>query len=67
VVGDIGADVEAALAAGGRGILVPQPRTRREEVEAAPQVAPDLEAAVDALIGAPPMEAAAGEQEEIAA
>jgi HAD superfamily hydrolase (TIGR01509 family) len=51
VVGDIGADVEAAQAAGARGVLVPTPRTRREEVEAAPEVAPDLEAAVSLLIG----------------
>jgi histidinol-phosphate phosphatase family protein len=54
VVGDIGADVGAALAAGARAVLVPTARTRREEVEAAPQLAPDLEAAVDLLLGAPP-------------
>lgn len=35
VVGDIGADVQAAAAAGARGILVPTPATRDEEVEAA--------------------------------
>ena len=39
VVGDIGADVEAAQAAGARGILVPTPATRSEEVAAAPEVA----------------------------
>jgi histidinol-phosphate phosphatase family protein len=50
VVGDIGADVEAALAAGARGVLVPTPRTRREEVSAAPDVAPDLASAVDLLL-----------------
>jgi D-glycero-D-manno-heptose 1,7-bisphosphate phosphatase len=47
VVGDIGADVEAASAAGARGILVPNARTRSEEVRAARWVAPDLEAAVE--------------------
>lgn len=35
VIGDIGADVQAAAGAGARGILVPTPATRREEVEAA--------------------------------
>jgi histidinol-phosphate phosphatase family protein len=50
VVGDIGADVEAASAAGARGVLVPTPRTRREEVAEAPEVAPDLLAAVALLI-----------------
>jgi D-glycero-D-manno-heptose 1,7-bisphosphate phosphatase len=51
VVGDIGADVEAARAAGARGVLVPTPRTRREEVEAAPERAGDLAEAVDLLLG----------------
>ena len=51
LIGDIGADVEAARRAGARGILVPTPRTRPEEVEAAPEVAPDLAAAVDLLLG----------------
>jgi histidinol-phosphate phosphatase family protein len=46
LVGDIGADVEAARAAGARGILVPTPVTRPEEVAAASEVASDLEAAV---------------------
>lgn len=53
VVGDIGADVEAARAAGARGVLVPTPFTRRAEIEAAPEVASDLGAAVDLLIGGP--------------
>jgi histidinol-phosphate phosphatase family protein len=53
VVGDIGADVEAARAAGARAVLVPTPRTRREEVAAAPETAPDLEAAVAKLLGEP--------------
>ena len=50
VVGDIGADLGAAAAAGARGVLVPTPATRREEVEAASLVAPDLLAALD-LVG----------------
>ena len=54
VVGDIGADVEAARAAGARGVLVPTPATRREEVDAAPEVARDLGAAVDLLLGSAP-------------
>lgn len=54
VIGDIGGDVRAAAAAGARGILVPTPRTRWEEVERAPEVARDLvEAAVRALWGGP--------------
>ena len=51
VIGDIGADVEAARAAGARAILVPTPATRAEEVAAAPEVAETLEAAVDLVIG----------------
>ena len=51
VIGDIGADVEAACAAGARAILVPTPRTRHEEVMAAPEVAADLSTAVDLLLG----------------
>jgi HAD superfamily hydrolase (TIGR01662 family) len=51
VVGDIGADVEAARAAGARSVLVPTPVTRREEVAAAPVVAPDIAAAADLLLG----------------
>jgi histidinol-phosphate phosphatase family protein len=50
VVGDIGSDVGAALAAGAEAVLVPTPVTRREEVAAAPQVAADLAAAVDLLL-----------------
>jgi histidinol-phosphate phosphatase family protein len=52
VIGDIGADVQAAGAAGARAILVPTPVTRAREVSAAPELAPDLGAAVDALLGA---------------
>ena len=51
VIGDIGADVEAARAAGARGVLVPTAKTRPEEVAGAPEVAPDLPTAVDLLIG----------------
>jgi HAD superfamily hydrolase (TIGR01662 family) len=46
VIGDIGADVGAAEAAGALGILVPTARTLRAEIDAAPLVAPDLRAAV---------------------
>jgi histidinol-phosphate phosphatase family protein len=53
VIGDIGADVEAAHRAGARAVLVPTPQTRPEEVAAAPLVAPDLGGAVDLLLGAP--------------
>jgi len=52
VVGDIGADVEAARAAGARAVLVPTPRTRPEEIAAAPEVARDLEEAVERLLSA---------------
>jgi len=47
VVGDIGADVGAALAAGAQAVLVPTPRTRQAEVTAAPTVAASVEAAVE--------------------
>ncbi|GGW56618.1 D-glycero-alpha-D-manno-heptose-1,7-bisphosphate 7-phosphatase [Streptomyces xantholiticus] len=46
VIGDIGSDVAAALAAGARGVLVPTPATRPEEIAAAPDTAPDLLRAV---------------------
>jgi D-glycero-D-manno-heptose 1,7-bisphosphate phosphatase len=51
VVGDIGADVGAAQAAGARSVLVPTPVTLPEEVAAAPVVRPDLLAAVRHLLG----------------
>jgi histidinol-phosphate phosphatase family protein len=54
VIGDIGADVAAAAAAGARSILVPTPATRRAEVDEAPLVAPDLDAAVDLVLGGLP-------------
>ncbi|WP_413471042.1 D-glycero-alpha-D-manno-heptose-1,7-bisphosphate 7-phosphatase [Streptomyces peucetius] len=46
VIGDIGSDVAAALAAGARGVLVPTPATLPEEIAAAPDTAPDLLRAV---------------------
>jgi D-glycero-D-manno-heptose 1,7-bisphosphate phosphatase len=52
-IGDIGSDVEAARAAGARGVLVPTPVTREEEVAAAPEVAADLEQAVALLLKGP--------------
>lgn len=51
VIGDIGADVEAGRAAGARSVLVPTPATRREEIEAADEVAADLPSAVALLLG----------------
>jgi D-glycero-D-manno-heptose 1,7-bisphosphate phosphatase len=53
VVGDIASDVRAAAAAGARGVLVPNERTRPEEIVTAPEVASDLGEAVDLLMGAP--------------
>ncbi|MCM0677615.1 HAD-IIIA family hydrolase [Micromonospora phytophila] len=50
LVGDIGRDMTAALAAGASGILVPTPVTRPEEVDAAPWVATDLPAAVAEIL-----------------
>ncbi len=52
VIGDIGADVQAAIAAGARPVLVPTERTRQEEIAAAPEVAATLAAAVDSLLAA---------------
>jgi beta-phosphoglucomutase-like phosphatase (HAD superfamily) len=43
--------VEAARAAGARAILVPNDKTRREEVAAASVVAPTLTDAVDLVLG----------------
>ncbi len=51
LIGDIGADVQAAHAAGARAILVPTPLTRPEEVAQAPEVAPDLLSAVENALG----------------
>ncbi|WP_407676003.1 D-glycero-alpha-D-manno-heptose-1,7-bisphosphate 7-phosphatase [Peterkaempfera bronchialis] len=54
VIGDIGADLEAASAAGARGILVPAPQTRAEEIAHAPEVAPDLPTAIHLALHHPP-------------
>jgi histidinol-phosphate phosphatase family protein len=51
LIGDVGADMDAARAAGARAVLVPNGRTRPEEIEAAPEVVADLGAAVDLLVG----------------
>lgn len=50
VVGDIGSDVAAAVAAGAFPVLVPTAVTRPAEVAAAPWVAADLGAAVDLVL-----------------
>ncbi|GHH79948.1 HAD-IIIA family hydrolase [Promicromonospora soli] len=49
VVGDIGADIGAAVASGARSVLVPTEVTRREELSAAPVVAATLDEAVTLL------------------
>lgn len=54
VIGDIGADIEAARRAGAHGILVPTPQTRPEETASAEHVAPDLVTAVHAVLTGPP-------------
>jgi histidinol-phosphate phosphatase family protein len=54
VIGDIGSDMEAARAAGAQAVLVPTPVTRPEEIAAAPAVAPDLQSAVDLVLGLQP-------------
>ncbi|MGW1952884.1 D-glycero-alpha-D-manno-heptose-1,7-bisphosphate 7-phosphatase [Streptomyces sp. NPDC001920] len=50
VIGDIAADVQAARAAGARGVLVPNAATLPYEVETAPDTAPDLLTAVRRLL-----------------
>ncbi|WP_369212295.1 D-glycero-alpha-D-manno-heptose-1,7-bisphosphate 7-phosphatase [Streptomyces flavofungini] len=50
VIGDIGADVRAARAAGARGVLVPTPVTRAAEITAADTVATDLRTAVGLVL-----------------
>ncbi|MDR6988687.1 HAD superfamily hydrolase (TIGR01662 family) [Paenarthrobacter nitroguajacolicus] len=49
-VGDIGADMEAAAAAGARAVMVPTHVTRQEEIDAAEVVAEDLVHAVELLL-----------------
>ena len=50
VVGDIGADIEAARTAGAAAVLVPTPVTRPEEVAAAAVVRADLGMAADWIL-----------------
>ncbi|MEU4428063.1 HAD-IIIA family hydrolase [Actinoplanes sp. NPDC024001] len=50
MIGDIGRDMEAALAAGATGILVPTEVTLPPEVAAAPHRATDLPAAADLIL-----------------
>jgi histidinol-phosphate phosphatase family protein len=52
VIGDIGADAEAAYAAGARAIMVPTPQTLPVETAGVP-VAPSLPAAVRAVLDGP--------------
>ncbi len=58
VVGDIGADVAAAAAAGARSVLVPTAVTRPEEVHDAPVVAATLTEAVAMLLSPAPRDPA---------
>ena len=51
LIGDTGADIEAAHAAGARAVLVPNGVTRAEEIARAPEVAGDLPAAVARVLG----------------
>jgi D-glycero-D-manno-heptose 1,7-bisphosphate phosphatase len=51
MIGDTGADMEAARAAGSRGVLVPTPVTLPDEVANAPEVAGSLQEAIDLLLG----------------
>ncbi|PYI37265.1 haloacid dehalogenase [Arthrobacter psychrolactophilus] len=53
VIGDIGADVGAALAAGARPVLVPTTATRKKEILLAPEVTESLQEAVALLLGLP--------------
>jgi HAD superfamily hydrolase (TIGR01662 family) len=50
MIGDIGADIEAARAAGMRAVLVPTDVTRAEEIAAARETAPTFADAVDLLL-----------------
>ena len=51
VIGDIEADILAAARAGARGVLVPTPATRPEEVDRAEEVAGTFDQAVARLLG----------------
>lgn len=59
VIGDIGADVEAARNAGARPILVPTDATLAAEVTAAPEVADTLADAVERALAGPRVAVAA--------
>lgn len=50
VIGDIGADIEAAYAAGAHAVLVPTQVTRPEEIASAPVVADDVLDAVRRVV-----------------
>ena len=50
VIGDIGADVEAAAAAGARAVLVPTAVTRDEEITSAPETVATLADAIGLLL-----------------
>jgi HAD superfamily hydrolase (TIGR01662 family) len=52
VVGDIGSDVRAAIAAGARGVLVPTSATSAEDIIESPEVVSSVGRAVDLLLGA---------------
>ncbi len=54
VIGDIGADMGAAAAAGARAVLVPTDITLEDEIRSAPAVARDLAEAVGSLWEAAP-------------
>ncbi|MGZ6793060.1 MAG: HAD hydrolase-like protein, partial [Mycobacteriales bacterium] len=53
LIGDIGADVDAARAVGARPVLVPTAATLTAEVTAAPEVASSFTEAVALLLGTP--------------
>jgi histidinol-phosphate phosphatase family protein len=53
VIGDIGADIEAARAAGASAVLVPTALTEQAEIAAAECVAGSLSEAVDRVLGPP--------------
>jgi phosphoglycolate phosphatase-like HAD superfamily hydrolase len=52
MIGDTGADMQAARTAGVRGVMVPTPVTLPDEIRDAGDVAPDLAGAVELLLGA---------------
>lgn len=54
MIGDIGADIDAAAAVGAASVLVPTAKTLPAEVHRAPVVRPDLISAVEHLLGERP-------------